>query len=67
MWWQLHVCHLHVYLGPEAAARLAPPAQEEEELLDFTAAPREEGSRLACQLVIDESWSHIEVRVPASQ
>jgi 2Fe-2S ferredoxin len=42
-------------------------ADEESTMLDFTAAPRNEGSRLSCQIVLDASMDGLTVDLPKSQ
>jgi 2Fe-2S ferredoxin len=47
---------------------LLPPAQDtENQMLEFTAAPRGFGSRLACQLVMTDALDGIAVRIADSQ
>ena len=54
----------HVIVDPADFARL-PPASEEEDMLDF-AEGAVATSRLACQIVLDESLGDVTVRVPAA-
>jgi 2Fe-2S ferredoxin len=46
---------------------LPPMAEDESTMLDFTAAPRTEASRLSCQIVLDESMDGLTVDLPKSQ
>ena len=57
-------CHVYVDRSTE---HLAPPSGDEEDMLDWTAAPREAGSRLSCQLVPTRADAELVVRVPAKQ
>lgn len=57
----------HVIVPPEWAARLPPPGADEEAMLDMTAAPREPGSRLSCQLVVTPELDGLTVRTPTTQ
>jgi 2Fe-2S ferredoxin len=57
----------HVIVPPEWAARLPPPGPDEEAMLDMTAAPREPGSRLSCQLMVTPELHGLTVRTPATQ
>ena len=50
------------------AERLPPPVRDETDMLDFAASPVEPGSRLSCQLRIEDDavfdgfladWSHV--------
>lgn len=54
----------HVIVDPVDFARL-PAASEEEDMLDF-AEGAVATSRLACQIVLDESLGELTVRVPAA-
>jgi len=57
----------HVIVPPEWIDRLPPAGADEEAMLDMTAAPRESGSRLACQLVVTPQWHGLVLRLPATQ
>ena len=58
-------CHVHV--PPEWAARLPPPGDDEQAMLDMTAAPREPGSRLSCQLVVTTQLHRLTLGLPSTQ
>jgi 2Fe-2S ferredoxin len=58
-------CHCTVHA--DDVARVAPLADDENQMLDFTAADREPGSRLACQLMIDATHDGLRVRIAARQ
>ena len=57
----------HVYVAPEWQDYLPPARVEEDAMLEMTAAPRESGSRLSCQIDLDASLDGLTVRVPATQ
>lgn len=54
-------CHLIV--DPDDFERLAPPSEEEEDLLDL-ASHATRTSRLACQILITDDMKVLNVRVP---
>ncbi len=54
----------HVIVDPADHARLPAPSEEEEDMLDF-AAGAVATSRLACQIILDESIGDLTVRIPA--
>ena len=57
----------HVYVRPEDLARLAPIGEDEDEMLDNTASPRLERSRLGCQVVLEDGQPELHVDVPHAQ
>jgi len=57
----------HVYVAPEWAARLPAPQQDELAMLEFTAAPRREGSRLCCQIDLTPELDGLTVELPERQ
>lgn len=57
----------HVVVDPDFAAKLPAPERHEDEMLDFTAMPRESNSRLSCQIVMHEKLDGITVRVADPQ
>ncbi|WGW11412.1 2Fe-2S iron-sulfur cluster-binding protein [Saxibacter everestensis] len=58
----------HVYVREPYLASLPEISDDEEEMLDCTAAPRDEArSRLGCQLVLDNGLAELEVDVPDNQ
>jgi 2Fe-2S ferredoxin len=57
----------HVYVLPEWAAKLPPPGIDEQAMLEMTAAPREAGSRLSCQLVVTPELHGLVLRLPPTQ
>ena len=58
----------HVYVRDEYLDGLPEIGDDEEEMLDCTAGPRDEiRSRLGCQIVLDAGLEQIEVDVPDDQ
>lgn len=56
----------HVYLD-HSTETFDPPSGDEDDMLEWTAAPRAENSRLSCQLVPQQEGTYLVVRVPAKQ
>lgn len=54
----------HVIVDADWFARLPAPREEEEDMLDL-AAGATRTSRLACQIILDESLDGLTVRIPA--
>lgn len=59
-------CHV-VVLDESFAASLPPPSDSENQMLDYTAMPREPHSRLSCQIVMTEALDGIRVRIADPQ
>ncbi|MBB3664585.1 2Fe-2S ferredoxin [Prauserella sediminis] len=58
----------HVYVRDDYLDRLPEISEDEEEMLECTAAPRDEThSRLGCQVVLGPDLEEVEVDVPGSQ
>ncbi len=57
----------HVYVHPEYLDRLEPIGEDEDEMLEDTAAPRLDRSRLGCQVQLDDALPEIHVDVPQTQ
>jgi 2Fe-2S ferredoxin len=57
----------HVVVPEPWRSALPPMAAEESTMLDFTATPRCEGSRLSCQIVLSEALDGMMVDLPKSQ
>jgi 2Fe-2S ferredoxin len=57
----------HVYVDETYLAKLTPPDEMEEELLDGVATERLPTSRLSCQIAISAELDGLSVRVPESQ
>jgi ferredoxin len=55
----------HVIVAAEDFANLAPPSEEEEDLLDL-AAHAARTSRLACQILLTDELETLTVRIPPS-
>ncbi len=64
---QLRCATCHVVVDPAWAGRLPPPSASEAAMLELTAAPREPGSRLACQIVLGPALQGLALRVPDRQ
>jgi 2Fe-2S ferredoxin len=57
----------HVIVEPRWLERLPAPQSDERGMLEMTAAPREPGSRLACQIRLAPELDGLAVRLPATQ
>lgn len=57
----------HVYLDTMDAALACPEGSVEDEMLDFTASPRQANSRLSCQVLVREGLEGLTVEVPGTQ
>jgi ferredoxin, 2Fe-2S len=58
----------HVYVRPEYLDRLPEIGDDEEEMLECTAGPRDAArSRLGCQIMVGDGLEQIEVDVPDDQ
>jgi 2Fe-2S ferredoxin len=57
----------HVYIDPGKLDELPPISDEEDEMLDTAAAPREPNSRLSCQVELTPSLEGFVVRTPSEQ
>lgn len=57
----------HVYVDEAWAAHLPPASDDENDMLDGTAADREPTSRLSCQIKMTASLDGITVRIPDRQ
>ena len=57
----------HVMVEEPFDALLPAPDDTESQMLDFTAAPREANSRLACQIVMSDVLDGIAVRIADPQ
>ncbi|EKX61649.1 (2Fe-2S)-binding protein [Streptomyces ipomoeae] len=60
-------CHVYVDLDEDTPDVFPPVTDDEDELLDCTAEPRQPNSRLSCQLTLTEETGDVVVRVPAAQ
>lgn len=57
----------HVYVGDAWLAKLPPIAEDEEAMLESTAAPRKPNSRLGCQLKVTAALDGCVVHTPDQQ
>lgn len=57
----------HVYVADDFLDRLPSVTSDEEEMLDYTAADREPGSRLSCQIPLGPELDGIVIRLPVDQ
>ncbi|UIX29389.1 2Fe-2S iron-sulfur cluster-binding protein [Streptomyces sp. GQFP] len=57
----------HVFVPDEHLDALPPVGPDEEEMLDFTAVPRQAGSRLSCQLPLSAELDGLVVHLPEEQ
>lgn len=57
----------HVYVAPEWVGRLPAALDDELGMLEFTASPRHELSRLSCQIVLRPDIDGLTVELPDRQ
>ncbi len=57
----------HVYVDPAWAGKLPPPTSEELGMLEFTAAPRRDTSRLSCQIIVAADTDGLVIELPERQ
>lgn len=57
----------HVYVSPDWMDRLPAASADELGMLDFTAAARQPGSRLSCQITLTEALDGLTVELPPHQ
>jgi 2Fe-2S ferredoxin len=57
----------HVVVADDWASRLPPPSADELDMLEMTAAERQPGSRLSCQIVLSDALDGLVVHLPARQ
>lgn len=57
----------HVFVDEPWRSRLVPPSADEAAMLELTAAPREAGSRLSCQVQLSPALDGLVVRLPERQ
>lgn len=58
-------CHVHV--ASHWRERLPAMAADEDSMLEMTASPRDERSRLSCQIVLEPSLDGLEIFLPPTQ
>lgn len=57
----------HVYVQEPWASALPPASADEQAMLEFVAAPRLNGSRLSCQIVLTDGLDGLTVQLPDVQ
>ena len=57
----------HVYVAAPWAERLPPASADEQGMLEFTAAARQAGSRLSCQITLTDALDGLTVELPPTQ
>lgn len=57
----------HVYVDPSRLDELPPMREDENEMLELTLSPREENSRLSCQIPVTLELDGLVVALPAEQ
>jgi len=57
----------HCYVDADWIARLPPPSADELQMLENVAAERLPGSRLSCQIFVDESLDGLAIQIPDRQ
>ena len=57
----------HVYVNQAFLDKLEPIAEDEEEMLNNTFAPRQPNSRLSCQIKVTEALNGLTVTTPEAQ
>lgn len=57
----------HVVVREPWASQLPPPGADELAMLEFTAVPRQPGSRLSCQIQLNDALDGLTVDLPATQ
>lgn len=57
----------HVYVPEDWLARLSAPSKDELAMLEMTASERRPGSRLSCQIQLDDALDGLTVELPATQ
>jgi 2Fe-2S ferredoxin len=57
----------HVYVEEAWRAKVGDAGDVESSMLDYTLAPREDGSRLSCQITLTEDMDGLVVRLPDGQ
>ncbi|MGW1728341.1 2Fe-2S iron-sulfur cluster-binding protein [Streptomyces sp. NPDC002306] len=57
----------HVYVGPDSPVAPGAAGDDEDQMLQFTAAARTADSRLSCQIEVTETLDGLRVRLPEQQ
>lgn len=64
---QMNCATCHVYVDHRWLAKTSEIDELEDAMLDDTASPRKDNSRLSCQLRVQPDWEGFTVHVPESQ
>lgn len=57
----------HVIVETAWVAKLPSPSADEQAMLEMTAAPRQPGSRLSCQIALTQDLDGLVVQLPTTQ
>ncbi|CAN7638767.1 2Fe-2S iron-sulfur cluster-binding protein [Phenylobacterium sp. LjRoot225] len=57
----------HCFVEEAWIARVGPPSETESQMLEFSASETKPGSRLSCQIIVDDSLNGLVVRLPETQ
>lgn len=57
----------HVFLDEITAGTAGPPAELEDDMLDFAAVPRGPTSRLSCQITVTDALDGAVITIPETQ
>jgi len=57
----------HVYVAADWLAKLPAPSRDELAMLEMTASERRPGSRLSCQIALDDALEGLTVELPPAQ
>jgi 2Fe-2S ferredoxin len=57
----------HLYLDDASIPQVPPIRDMEEQMLEYVAAPRQDRSRLACQIVVTPAMEGLTVYLPSAQ
>lgn len=63
----LACCTCHVVLDDETLAKVGQPEGFENDMLDMTAVPRAQGSRLCCQVTVTDGLDGARIQMPETQ
>ena len=57
----------HCYVDDAWIARTGTPSETENQMLEFSSSETRPGSRLSCQIIVDDSLNGLVVRLPETQ
>jgi ferredoxin, 2Fe-2S len=57
----------HIWVRMEHLVKVGPPGDFEADMLDMAVSDRRDGSRLACQIQVDDALDGLVVNVPPTQ